>query len=137
MCIMANRVNTDIWYAHFNSWMFKYPLPDLGPIADHWENARMKRHGWVYWSFIVLSIPTTFTNLLMWNMFNRVFEDEVRRQNYIQKQLTFMIEYEERRKCYSAISNPVFNLLDSTTLLTWLDLRTLMKDVGIQYKLRL
>jgi hypothetical protein len=48
-----------------------------------------------------------------------------------------MVEYVQHRKCYSALSNPVFNLLDSTSLLTWLDMRTLMKDVGLPFKIRL
>jgi uncharacterized membrane protein len=53
------------------------------------------------------------------------------------KQLTYLVECVNHRKNYRAIRNPVFNLLDSTSLLTWLDLRTLFKDIGKAYKLRM
>jgi len=48
-----------------------------------------------------------------------------------------MIEYEPCRKSYSALNNPVFNLLDPSSAITWLELRSLMKDVGREYKTRL
>ena len=48
-----------------------------------------------------------------------------------------MVEYEPYRKSYSAQCNPVFNLLDPSSAMTWLELRSLMKDVGSEYKLRL
>ena len=48
-----------------------------------------------------------------------------------------MVEFVNYRKSYSSIQNPVFNLLDPTSLLTWLDLRTILRDAGKQYKLRM
>jgi hypothetical protein len=62
---------------------------------------------------------------------------EYYRQHYLMKQLTYLVECVNHRKNYRAIRNPVFNLLDSTSLLTWLDLRTLFKDIGKAYKLRM
>ena len=53
------------------------------------------------------------------------------------KQLTYLVECVNHRKNYRAIRNPVFNLLDSTSLLTWLELRTLFKDIGYAYKFRM
>lgn len=48
-----------------------------------------------------------------------------------------MVEYENYRKSHQAIQLPVFNLLDPSSALTWLELRALMRDVGDQYKFRL
>jgi len=41
------------------------------------------------------------------------------------------------RKNYGSIMNPLFNFMDLTSLLTWMDMRSLMVDIGLKYRLRL
>ena len=97
----------------------------------------MEHHGWIFWLYMIFQLPSALTYMPMNLVFIEVFTVECQRQLYVQQQLTYMVEYVNHRKSYSAIQNPVFNLLDPTSLLTWLDLRALMKDVGRQYKLRM
>jgi len=53
------------------------------------------------------------------------------------RQVTYSLECNQYRKNYGSILNPLFNFMDSTTLLTWLDLRSIVLDVGQKYTVRL
>jgi hypothetical protein len=61
----------------------------------------------------------------------------IRRYHLMMRRLTELVSFNNYRKDHDSIMNPLFNFLDPTTLLTWLDLRRLAKDYGYQYKVRI
>jgi len=92
---------------------------------------------WKYWLFIasatVLNLTVHVPNLI----FLVAGVLDARRAAYALTQLTYAMENNNFRKNYGSIGNPLFNFMDLTSLLTWMDLRTLIMDIGFKYRLRI
>jgi len=92
---------------------------------------------WKYWVFIfsatVISFLVHFPNIA----FMVAAAIDSYRITYSVTQLTYTMENNNFRKNYESIMNPLFNFMDLTSLLTWMDLRSLIMDVGFKFRLRI
>jgi len=92
---------------------------------------------WEYWFFCVCTCYINYTIGVPNMYFLTAACVEAFRLRYKLTQLTYCIEFNVFKKNYGSLINPLFNFMDPNSLLTWLDMRNLIKDVGYKFHIRI
>ena len=91
----------------------------------------------LYWGYMIVTSMVLFPIVLFNYLFVSMATVDFRRRNYVSNLLTGMLEVDINRKKSVEARMLSINFMDPPSLLTWLELRRLVQQVGLRFYLRI
>lgn len=126
--IMSEKFNLD--GRHVDALNNTIPYAELEDIDYRYTH-------WQYWVYCLTSMPVA----VMLGMINLFFIKSAavmyERRRFLQQHLSAMLEYNVYMKPAFAAYAPNINFIDPTSLIAWLNMRTIVQYAGLRYQTRM
>ena len=92
---------------------------------------------WKIWVFVFNAFPGGAMMGFVNFFFVRAAVANYQRKKFMMRQLSFLVTYSVHKKNLTAVLQPTFNFMCSTSILTWLDIRQMVLGIGKNFELRM